>query len=96
MKINLRDEAKKLVALIAVGAIGMASMAFLTGFGNNSSFNTQYTYKRAQVRLFNGEFVDKKVKYWYYYDKGHSIRIRFKDGTDYYSDASNIILYNDK
>lgn len=75
---------KKLVLLV------LASIA-LVGCGNQTLFDTTYTFKYAEVKLPNGSVKSGAVKEWKDYDDA-TVQVKFEDGTVLYTHSSNVIL----
>lgn len=80
---------KKALALIII------AVPLLTACGNKDILGMTYTFNHATVKLPNGEIVNGDVKEWAREDKTDSVRVTFKDGRTYFSNTTNIVLYND-
>jgi lipoprotein len=80
---------KKAITLVII------AVPLLTACGDKDIFGTTYTFKRATVKLPNGEIVNSDVKEWAREDKTDSVRVTFKDGRTYFSSTVNVVLYND-
>ena len=62
--------------------------------GNKEVFGYNYTYKYAQIKLMNNHVVTGQLSNWAQDPKTDMVRIKIKNGDEYLSHASNIILYN--
>jgi hypothetical protein len=62
--------------------------------GNKEMFGFRYQFDYAQIRLPNGEIVEGEISAWARENKTDSIRVTFKDGHEYLTNTSNMILYN--
>lgn len=82
----------KYLKLLAVSTL---SLTLLTACGNKDVFQTDYTFKKAIVKLPNGEVVEGEVEEWTAYDDKDMVKVKFKDGKQYLGHSSNIVLYND-
>lgn len=80
---------KKVLALIVI------TVPLLTACGNKDIFGMTYTFKHATVKLPNGEIVNGDVKEWARENKTDSIHVTFRDRRTYFSNTTNIVLYND-
>lgn len=80
---------KKALALIVI------AVPLLTACGNKDILGMTYTFNHATVKLPNGEIVNGDVKEWAREDKTDSVRVTFTDGRTYFSNTTNIVLYND-
>lgn len=81
---------KKLI----LGLVVVATV--LTGCGNKDVFQMDYTFKKAMVRLPNGEVITGEVEEWSSYQSKSIFKVKFKDGRQYLGSAEDIILYNEK
>lgn len=62
--------------------------------GNKEMFGFRYQFDYAQVRLPDGHIVEGEISAWARENKTDSVRVTFKDGHEYFTHTSNIVLYN--
>ena len=67
----------------------------LMGCGNQTFFDTTYTYDRAIIQLADGTVVDTKITAWRYYD-GEQIQVVAEDGTIYLTSSFRCDLIQSK
>lgn len=79
---------------LAVITLGAAVM--LAGCGNQTFFDTTYTFNYAQVKLPDGSIKTGRVKEWRDYEDGDQLQIKFADGTTYLVHASQAVLSVDE
>ena len=88
---------KKVVAIIAVVlviVIGGSVIYWQTHVGNRQLFDTKYSFKRAIVKLPNGEVVDGKLKSWMDFDDSDVIQVKI-DGKTYLTSYVNVVLIDE-
>lgn len=74
------------------------SLVFLTTVlaGCNKDFwQTDYEFKKAIVKLPNGEIIEGEVEEWTSYSHKSMVKVKIKGGKQYLGHSNNIILYND-
>lgn len=82
-------------ASIPVLIIIIVVTAHLLGLlGNKEMFGFRYQFDYAQVRLPDGHIVEGEISTWARENKTDSVRVTFKDGHEYFTHTSNIVLYN--
>ena len=82
-------------ASIPVLIIIIVVTAHLLGLlGNKEMFGFRYQFDYAQVRLPDGHIVEGEISAWARENKTDSVRVTFKDGHEYFTHTSNIVLYN--
>lgn len=82
-------------AIIPVLIIIIVVTAHLLGLlGNKEMFGFRYQFDYAQVRLPDGHIVEGEISAWARENKTDSVRVTFKDGHEYFTHTSNIVLYN--
>lgn len=69
---------------------------FLTACGNQTFFDTTYTFKYAQIKLPDGRIKTGQVKEWKDYSDGDTMQVKFEDGTVYYTHSTNVVLSVDQ
>lgn len=80
---------KKLVAII----LTLVLMLCFTGCGNQQIFDTNYTFKKAYVKI-GEEWYDVQIKTWTDYEDGEQLQLKLHDGTVLIVHSANCILYN--
>lgn len=83
----------KKYALMLLTTVGLV---VLSACGNQTFFDTTYTYNYAQVRLPDGSIKTGKVKEWTDYSDGDQLQIKFEDGTVYLVHSSQAVLSVDE
>lgn len=81
----------KFIKLIVLTIITLTT---LSACGNKDIFSGQFEFKYAQVKTLDGHIIDKKVKVWAHDSDNDNIRVTFDDGTEYYTNSTNVVLYN--
>ena len=81
---------KKFLAIIAT--LVLSTVCF-TGCGNQQMFDTNYTFKKAYVKI-GDEWKDLEVKTWTDYEDGEQLQLKLKDGTVFIVHSANCILYD--
>lgn len=82
-------------ASIPVLIIIIVVTAHLLGLlGNKEMFGFRYQFDYAQVRLPDGHIVEGEISAWARENKTDSVRVTFKNGHEYFTHTSNIVLYN--
>lgn len=77
---------KSLLFLICACLIGIVS-----GCGNQTFWDTTYTFNYAQFQLPNGELIAGKIVKWRDYD-GEQLQLIMEDGNTYLVSSFNTIL----
>ena len=67
----------------------------LTGCGNQTFIDTNYTYDRAIIKLANDEVIEVEVKEWRDYEYGEQLQIITPDGTVYLTSSTRCDLIRD-
>ena len=80
---------KKLVTIILM----LVLILCFTGCGNKQIFDTNYTFKKAYVKI-GEEWHDVQIKKWTDYEDGEQLQLNLHDGTVLIVHSSNCILYN--
>ena len=78
--------------------IATISLVFLTTIlagCNKDIWQTDYEFKKAIVKLPNGEIVEGEVEEWTSYREKPMVKVKIKGGKQYLGHSNNIILYND-
>lgn len=75
----------------------LISLLLLTGLtlsacGNQTFFDTTYTFNYAQIELPDGTVKTGEVKEWTDYTDGDQLQIKFEDGSTYLVHSSNAVL----
>lgn len=82
-------------ASIPVLIIIIVVTAHLLGLlGNKEMFGFRYQFDYAQVSLPDGHIVEGEISAWARENKTDSVRVTFKNGREYFTHTSNIVLYN--
>lgn len=69
---------------------------FLCGcIGNNQIIDTTYTYKKAIVKMPDGEVKEIEVSSWSDYDDSDAISIIGENGERIYTHLNNVVLIGD-
>ena len=69
---------------------------FLCGcIGNSQIIDTTYTYKKAIVKMPNGEAKEVEVRSWADYANSDAIAITLKNGEHIYTHLNNVVLIGD-
>lgn len=69
---------------------------FLCGcIGNKQIVDTTYTYKKAIVKMPDGELKEIEIDKWSDYDDSDSISIVGKNGEHIYTHLNNVVLIGD-
>ena len=69
---------------------------FLCGcIGNNQIIDTTYTYKKAIVKMPDGEVKEIEVRSWSDYDESDAISIIAENGERIYTHLNNVVLIGD-
>ena len=74
------------------------SLVFLTTIlagCNKDIWQTDYEFKKAIIKLPNGEIVQGEVEEWTSYRGKSMVKVKIKGGKQYLGHSNNIILYND-
>ena len=66
----------------------------LSACGNKDFLGVHFEFKYAQVKTVDGNIIDKAVKEWAHDSDNDNIRVTFVDGTEYYTNSTNVVLYN--
>lgn len=70
---------------------------FLCGcIGNSQIIDTTYTYKKAIVKMPNGEAKEVEVRSWADYANSDAISITLKNGKHIYTHLNNVVLIGDQ
>ena len=70
---------------------------FLCGcIGNSQIIDTTYTYKKAIVKMPNGEAKEVEVRSWSDYANSDAISITLKNGEHIYTHLNNVVLIGDQ
>lgn len=80
---------KKLLTIGAALCIGA-----LAGCGNQTFWDTNYTYDRAIIKLANDEVIEVEVKEWCDFE-GEQLQIITPDGTVYLTNSTRCDLIRD-
>lgn len=86
MKMNI----KKII--IGVSIIG--STLILGGWGNQSIWDTTYTFDKAIISMLDGTIIKGKVQSWQEYDDSDAIQVKI-DGKTYYTHLQNVVLIDE-
>lgn len=73
--------------LIAITAVNIQAKAW----GNESTFDTQYTFNKAIINTFDGK-KEVSVSKWTDFEDGVNIQVIATDGTVYYTSSENCVL----
>lgn len=76
---------KKLVILI------LTVVMLLTGCGNYQTFDFQYTYNYAIIKLQNGEIIEGSIESWRDYADGEQLQVKV-NGVLYLTNSYNCTL----
>lgn len=90
---------KKLIAglLVSVTLLttSLASHTEVKAWGNQSWYDTDYTFNKAIINTFDGK-KEVTVKEWDDFEDGVNIQIVATDGTVYYTNSENCVLIYSK
>jgi hypothetical protein len=75
-------------------AIAILAVLPFTVSWNKGLLDTHWEFKRAIIKLPNGEVKDVQVRRWYDYDKSDQIQVETVDGKVYLVHSMNIALIN--
>ena len=90
---------KKLIVGLLVSATLLAttctSHTEVKAWGNQSWYDTNYTFNKAIINTFDGK-KEVTVKEWDDFEDGVNIQIVASDGTVYYTSSENCVLIYSK
>lgn len=83
-----RDMKKKIGIIVGVLLAGS-----LVSCGNQTFFDTTYTFNYAEIKLPSGEIIKGEVDSWTDYEDGEQLQIKMKkDGNTYLVNSNNVVL----
>lgn len=90
---------KKIITTVALAATTLAICLFTSGCtlcGNQTFWDTTYTFNYAVISLPNGEVVEGEVKEWGDYEDSDQLQIKLEDGNTYLVHSEDCVLMTEK
>lgn len=74
--------------------LSLLALFVLTGCGNSTIIDTNYTFDKAIIKMPDGEIKEVKIQKWADYE-GEQVQITDEDGTIYLVSTFNCVLINE-
>lgn len=81
---------KKLISICA----GLVLAFSMSACGNQTLFDTTYTFDKVQIRMMDGSVVDGEVKSWTDFENGDMLQVTV-NGKTYLTHSSNVVLIDE-
>ena len=80
-----------IISTILILALASIDNIEAKAWGNQSTFDTQYTFNKAIINTFDGK-KEVSVSKWTDFEDGINIQVIATDGTVYYTSSENCVL----
>lgn len=81
---------KKIISICA----GLVLAFSMSACGNQTLFDTTYTFDRVQIRMMDGSVVEGEVESWTDFESSDMLQVKV-DGKTYLTYSSNVVLIDE-